>query len=260
MVFKELTLWSRRLKCYGSRSSHCSSMGYQPNQYPWRCGLAQSLASLSGKIRHCCELLCRSQTWLGSHTAVAVAGSYSSDLTPSLGTSVSAGLGLKGKKKKKCRSIYNSRRKVKSSLAETKHLKNILTPQSCKLCTPAWDNENPPSHQLSEGGLLPKTTKITSTILLFPLILTANIPATQPCQSYFFKASEIHPFMFLLLPLPSPACHRLLSKPSQQLSHWMSPCSQSGPSPQVYNRYFNVSMAYFSLLESTLPCKKTYCD
>ena len=33
----------------------------------------QSLASLSGlRIEHCCELWCRSQTWLGSRIAVAV--------------------------------------------------------------------------------------------------------------------------------------------------------------------------------------------
>ena len=34
----------------------------------------QSLASLSGlRIQHCCELWHRSQTWLGSHIAVALA-------------------------------------------------------------------------------------------------------------------------------------------------------------------------------------------
>ena len=34
----------------------------------------QSLASFSGiRIRHCRELWCRSQTWLGSHVAVAAA-------------------------------------------------------------------------------------------------------------------------------------------------------------------------------------------
>ena len=34
----------------------------------------RSLASLGGlRIRHCCELWCRSQTWLGSGIAVAVA-------------------------------------------------------------------------------------------------------------------------------------------------------------------------------------------
>ena len=47
----------------------------------------QYLASLSGlRIRHCCELRCRSQTRLGSDVAVAVvqASSCSSDYTPSL--------------------------------------------------------------------------------------------------------------------------------------------------------------------------------
>ena len=38
--------------------------------------------------------------WLGSHVAVAVAGSYSCDLTPSLGTSICCGCGPKKKKKK----------------------------------------------------------------------------------------------------------------------------------------------------------------
>ena len=53
----------------------------------------QSLALLSGlRIRHCCELWCRSrsQMWLRAHVAVAVvqASSDSSDLTLSLGISV----------------------------------------------------------------------------------------------------------------------------------------------------------------------------
>ena len=51
----------------------------------------QSLALLSGlSIRRCGELRCRSQTRLRSHIAVAVvqASSYSSDYTPSLGTSI----------------------------------------------------------------------------------------------------------------------------------------------------------------------------
>ena len=56
-------------------------------------------------IRRCRELWCRSQTWLESGVAVAVtqAGSCSSDLTPSLGTSLCHGYGPKkrGKKKKK---------------------------------------------------------------------------------------------------------------------------------------------------------------
>ena len=46
----------------------------------------RSLAPLSGlRIQHCHELWCRSQT--GIAVAVVQAGSYSSVLTPSLGTS-----------------------------------------------------------------------------------------------------------------------------------------------------------------------------
>ena len=63
----------------------------------------QSLASLSGlKIWHCCELWCRSQMWLGSciAVAVAVASSYTSDSTPSLGTSMCHRCGPKKQKRK----------------------------------------------------------------------------------------------------------------------------------------------------------------
>ena len=62
-----------------------------------------SLASLSGlRSRRCRELWCRSQTWLGSSIAVAVvqACCCSSDLTPSLGTSICRRCGPKKKKKK----------------------------------------------------------------------------------------------------------------------------------------------------------------
>ena len=55
----------------------------------------QSLVLLSGlRIWCCCELQCRSQTWLRSGVAVAVAvavaeaSSCSSDSTPGLGTSI----------------------------------------------------------------------------------------------------------------------------------------------------------------------------
>ena len=64
----------------------------------------RSLASLSGlRIQCCYELRCRSQMPLGSHVAVAVAlaGGYSSDLTPSLGTSICWGSGPKRQKDKK---------------------------------------------------------------------------------------------------------------------------------------------------------------
>ena len=64
----------------------------------------QSLALLSRlRIRHCCEPWYKSQMWLESGVAVAVAvtGSYSSDSTPSLGTSICHGSGpRKGKKTK----------------------------------------------------------------------------------------------------------------------------------------------------------------
>ena len=58
----------------------------------------QSLASHSGlRTRHCRELWCRSQVQLRSCIAVAVvyAGSYSSDLTPNLGTCICYGYGPK---------------------------------------------------------------------------------------------------------------------------------------------------------------------
>ena len=57
-------------------------------------GLIPGLAQWA---RSCCELWRRSQTWLRSHVAVAVAeaGSCSSDLTPSLGTSPPQGEALK---------------------------------------------------------------------------------------------------------------------------------------------------------------------
>ena len=64
----------------------------------------RSLASLRGlKIWGCRELWCRSQTWLGSCIAAALvqAGSYSSDETPSLGTSICHGSSPRNGKKTK---------------------------------------------------------------------------------------------------------------------------------------------------------------
>ena len=52
----------------------------------------RSLALLSAlRIWYCHELWYRSQIWLRTHVAVAAAGSCSSDLTPSLGTSLCRG-------------------------------------------------------------------------------------------------------------------------------------------------------------------------
>ena len=64
----------------------------------------RSLASLSGlRIQRCCKLWYRLQTLLGSRVAVAVAvaGSYCSNLTPSLGTSICWGRPKKKKEAKK---------------------------------------------------------------------------------------------------------------------------------------------------------------
>ena len=58
----------------------------------------RSLALLGGlRIWYCRELWCRWQTRLGSHVAVAVvqASGYSSDLTPSLETSIACRRGPK---------------------------------------------------------------------------------------------------------------------------------------------------------------------
>ena len=70
----------------------------------------RSLASLGGlRIQPCCELWCRLQAQLGSCFAVAVvlAGSYSSDLTPSLVPMYAAGAAHKinqnQTKKKECK-------------------------------------------------------------------------------------------------------------------------------------------------------------
>ena len=69
----------------------------------------RSLAKLSTlRNQRCHELCCRPQKWLGYGiaVAVAVAGSCSSDLTPSLGTSICCSAALKRKRKKKSVNIY----------------------------------------------------------------------------------------------------------------------------------------------------------
>ena len=64
----------------------------------------RTLILLSGSgIHKCCELWCRQQVQLGSRVAVTVeqANSYSSNLTPSLETSICRKYGPKNKKKRK---------------------------------------------------------------------------------------------------------------------------------------------------------------
>ena len=91
-----------------------------------------SLASLSGlRIRSCRELWCRSQMWLRSHVALAVAwaGSYSSDSTPSLRTSICRRYGRKSKKKK------NPKNKNKNNFAWS--ISNITSCNEPFLVTPS---------------------------------------------------------------------------------------------------------------------------
>ena len=62
------------------------------------------LASLSGlRLWHCHKLQCRSQMWIPSGVAVAVGqtGSWGSDLTPSLGTSICCRCGHKKEERRK---------------------------------------------------------------------------------------------------------------------------------------------------------------
>ena len=86
--------------------SSCRGAGEtNPTRNHW----VRSLASLSGlRIRCGRELWCRLQMRLGSGVAVALAlaGSYSSDLTPSLGISVCHGCGPKKKDKRQKNKLY----------------------------------------------------------------------------------------------------------------------------------------------------------
>ena len=68
----------------------------------------QSQASLSGlRIQRCHELWCRSDTWIPCCCGCGWAGRCSSDLTPSLETSIGHGCGPTKTKKKKKRSGWN---------------------------------------------------------------------------------------------------------------------------------------------------------
>ena len=86
----------------------------------------RSLASFSGlRIQRGHELWCRSLTQLRSHIAVAVAGSYSSNWTSSLGTSICCGCGPKKdkNKNKKTTDIQNTQKtNISLSVALERHL------------------------------------------------------------------------------------------------------------------------------------------
>ena len=80
---------------------------------------SQALLSRSG-IWHCCGLRCRSQTWLGSRVAMAVAfaSSCSSDSTPSLGISICRGCSPQKQNNKKNKNKCIILTAVKMSLVE----------------------------------------------------------------------------------------------------------------------------------------------
>ena len=95
-------------------------------------GLAQwAKDPLSGiGIRRCHQLWCRLHTWLGSGVAVAVAvsvsGSHSSDLTPSLGTSLcNRSVGLKRQERKEEREEGGKEGRKKERRKERKKEKGI---------------------------------------------------------------------------------------------------------------------------------------
>ena len=92
----EFPLWFRRLKT---------------NWWPWGFGFNPWPHSVGLRIWRYRELWCRLQMCLRCHVAMAViqAGSCSSDLTPSLGTSVCLRCGPKKKKKKKKGRSYKAR-------------------------------------------------------------------------------------------------------------------------------------------------------
>ena len=79
-------------------------MAQQLTNLTWSHEDENLIPGLTQWIRHCREVWCRLQTWLGSGVAVAVvqANSCSSNLTPSLGTYICHGLG-RGERKRRGR-------------------------------------------------------------------------------------------------------------------------------------------------------------
>ena len=99
----------------------------------------QSLTFLSGlRTRHCRQLWCRWQTWLRSLVAVALAkvSGYSSELDPSLGTSLCHGSSprkgkrtRKKKKKKEASALYPNRNINLTTIHRRKYLQESTSIQ-----------------------------------------------------------------------------------------------------------------------------------
>ena len=96
-------------------------------------------ASLSGlRVWRCCELWCRSQTRHRSGIAVAVvqASNYSSDQTPSLGTSICHECGPKKTKKRNQKTIFlktKQNRLFRYTNTES-HYQQVYQPRNVKRC------------------------------------------------------------------------------------------------------------------------------
>ena len=127
-----------------------------------------SLASLSGlRIQHCHERWYRSQTQFGSHVAVAVAVSCSSDLTPHLETSIYLGYSLKKQKKKR-------KKERKRETNKPEHTYTSL--ESTFKCTTLW------SFQFCLHFYLCLRPTLTTIILRYKY--------NKTCRSYVLKTAQ----------------------------------------------------------------------
>ena len=109
--------WKLSFQSPGSPGGPVVASGYRTQLVSMRMPV-RSLASLSGlRIWRCHELWRRLQTQLRSHTAVA--GSYRSDSTPSLGTSICRRCSPKKTKKKK-------KSRFEKTLAEVRQLSSYF--------------------------------------------------------------------------------------------------------------------------------------
>lgn len=131
-------------------------------------------------------------------------------------------------------------------------LGSIFTSLSCKQYTchrtiriPISAIPPPPS---SVQGALLLRRQLTQLGTYFSLLHSQH-PVVESCQSILLLESLQNPSSSLLAFYHSlsPGCHLHVSGPFQR----PSPCPRSLHFPYTYYMCFNLSMAYFSLLEST---------